>query len=89
MEAADKFYWAKVLLASVMAIIFSILRSMDFLGGFATLTLGIALYFPLSDLLGRKFGIERSAALKIGVGAFFFTLLAAWVIIFTLLETLA
>ncbi|MFB0543822.1 MAG: hypothetical protein ACETVR_03475 [Candidatus Bathyarchaeia archaeon] len=89
MESVDKLYWTKVLLASVIATLFSVLRSINLLGGFTILILGIALYFPLSDLLGRKFGIERSSALKIGIGAFFFTLLAAWVIIFTLLRTLA
>ena len=85
MELTEKFYWVKVLLALVMAAVFSILQSL-ILAGSTIFLLGIILYFPLSDFLGRKFGLERSSALKIGVGAYFFTWLAAWIIIFTLLN---
>lgn len=86
MGSVEKFYWTKVLLALVIATVFSIVRWRNVLSGFATFIIGLASYFPLSDLLGRKLGIEPSSALKIGVGAYFVTLLTAWIIIFTLLN---
>ena len=86
MELTEKLYWTKVLLGLAMAIIFSIVSTF-LLSGLTTFILGITVYLILSDFLGRRFGLEQSAALKIGVGAYFFTWLTTWIIIHTILNT--
>ena len=87
MEAVEKLYWTKVLLAVGVSAVCTLLQSIIQMSGFATFAFGLLMYLLLSNLLGRVFDIERDRALKIGVGAYFFTWLAVWTIAFTLLNT--
>ncbi len=86
MEAAEKLYWSKVFLAVVVAMLSTLLQSMLQFSGVTAFTFGLLLYLIFSDLLSRTFKIEKQRALKIGVGAYFFTWLTVWIIIFTVLN---
>jgi len=86
MKATDKMYWTKVLMATIIGAVFSLAQLAVPLSGIAFLTIGIAAYVLLSDLLGRLFGVEKGQALKIGIGAYIITWLTAWIVIFTLLH---
>jgi len=85
MEAMEKLYWTKTLIAIVIGILFSIIQSAISLSSLTMLVLGITAYVLSSDLLGRFYGVEKAKALKIGIGAYIFTWLTSWIIVFTLL----
>jgi hypothetical protein len=86
MEATDKLYWTKVLMATIIGAVFSLAQLAIPLSGITFLVLGFTAYVLLSDLLSRLFGVEKGKALKIGIGAYIFTWLTVWVVIFTLLH---
>jgi hypothetical protein len=86
MEAMEKLYWTKALIATVIGILFSIIQSAAPLSGLVMLFLGISVYILLSDLLGRLYNIEQAKALKIGIGAYIFTWLIVWIIVYTLIQ---
>jgi len=86
MEALDKLYWTKTLIAVLLGVLFSFLQLAIDLSGYAILSVGFALQFFISDLLGRIFNVEKTRAWKVGIGAYFFTWLIVWIIFFTLLR---
>jgi len=86
MEAVDKLYWAKTLIAALLGVLFSFLQLAIDISGYAILSVGLALQFLISDILGRIFNVEKTRAWKIGIGAYFFTWLVVWIVFFTLLR---
>jgi len=86
MEAVDKLYWTKALIAALLGVLFSFLQLATDLSGYAILSVGLALQFLISDLLGRIFNVEKTRSWKIGIGAYFFTWLIVWIVFFTLLR---
>jgi len=86
MEAVEKLYWTKVVIAVLLGVVFSFLQLVTGMSGFAILSVGLALQFFISDLLGRIFNVEKTRAWKIGVGGYSFTCLIVWIIVFTLLR---
>ena len=88
MKASEKIWWTKLAAAVGVAIITLVLQVFFNLAGQTTFMLGVIIYLGLSDLLSSMNGVERSRGLKIGVGAFFFTWITAWVLFFTLVQTM-
>ncbi len=88
MKASEKIWWTKLAAAVGVAIITIVLQVFLNLRGETTFILGLIIYLGLSDLLSSMNGVERTRGLKIGVGAFFFTWITAWVLFFTLVQTM-
>ncbi len=88
MKASEKIWWTKLAAAVGVAIITLVLQVFFNLAGQTTFMLGVIIYLGLSDLLSSMNGVERTRGLKIGVGAFFFTWITAWVLFFTLVQTM-
>jgi hypothetical protein len=83
MNRSETIWWTKLAVSIVVAG-FTIVAQIYFsLSGVSSFMLGIVIYLGLSDLLSRTMGIDRYQGLKVGVGAYFFTWLTAWVLIYT------
>ena len=88
MKASEKIWWTKLAAAVGVAIITLVLQVFFNLAGQTTFMLGVIIYLGLSDLLSSMNGVERGRGLKIGVGAFFFTWITAWVFFNTIAQTM-
>ena len=88
MKASEKIWWTKLAAAVGVALITLVLQVFFDLRGTTAFMLGVIIYLGLSDALSSKNGIERARGLKIGVGAFFFTWITAWVFFFTIVQTM-
>jgi len=83
MNPAEKIWWTKVA-ASLAVSCLTIATQVFFnLGGPTALMLGVLIYLGLSDLLSNLMGVDRFRGLKIGVGAYFFIWMTAWILLFT------
>jgi hypothetical protein len=88
MKASEKIWWTKLAAAVGVAIVTMVMQVSFNLMGTTSFMLGVIIYLGLSDLLSSMNGVERGRGLKIGVGAFFFTWITAWVFFFTLIQTM-
>jgi len=89
MNAAEKVYWSKFA-ASIAVAFLSLVEQVYFnVPGSLAFVLGLLIYMVLSDLLSRMNGVERSRGLKIGVGIYFFTWVVMWVLLYTVVQTMA
>jgi hypothetical protein len=88
MKASEKIWWTKLAAAVGVAIVTLVLQVLFNLRGTTAFMLGVMIYLGLSDLLSSMNGVERTRGLKIGVGAFFFTWITAWVFLNTIVQTM-
>lgn len=88
MKASEKIWWTKLAAAVGVAIVTLVLQVLFNLRGTTAFMLGVMIYLGLSDLLSSMNGVERTRGLKIGVGAFFFTWITAWVFFYTIVQTM-
>lgn len=88
MKAAEKIWWTKLAAAVGVAIITSLVQLYFNVSGSVAFMLGVLLYMGISDLLSNLNGVDRMRGLKIGVGAYTFTWLTTWVLLYTIAQTL-
>lgn len=84
MKAAEKIWWTKVASAIGVAVLTVALQVFLNVSGLIAFMLGVLLYMGLSDVLASINGVDRTRGLKIGVGAYFFTWMMTWILIYTI-----
>jgi hypothetical protein len=89
MEASEKIYWTKLAAAIGMAVLTLVLQVYLNVEGMILFMLGALLYMGLSDLISNMNGVERTRGIKIGIGAFFFTWMVIWILLYTVVQTMA
>jgi hypothetical protein len=89
MEASEKIYWTKLAAAIGMAVLTLVLQVYLNVEGTILFMLGALLYMGLSDLISNMNGVERTRGIKIGIGAFFFTWMVIWILLYTVVQTMA
>lgn len=89
MEASEKIYWTKLAAAIGMAVLTLVLQVYLNVEGMILFMLGALLYMALSDLISNMNGVERTRGIKIGIGAFFFTWMVIWILLYTVVQTMA
>jgi hypothetical protein len=89
MEASEKIYWTKLAAAIGMAVLTLVLQVYFNVEGTILFMLGALLYMGLSDLISNMNGVERTRGIKIGIGAFFFTWMVIWILLYTVVQTMA
>lgn len=88
MKESDKVYWTKFAAAIGMAVLTLTVQSLFDVEGSILFMLGALVYIGLSDLLSNINGIERSRGVKIGIGIYFFTWMAVWILLYTAVQTM-
>ena len=88
MKISEKVWWTKIAAAVGVAIVSVVLQVFFNLRGETTFMLGTVIYLGLSDVLSNMNGVERSRGLKIGIGAYLFTWITSWVLLYTIFQTL-
>ena len=83
MNPAEKIWWTKVVASLAVAGLTLATQVFFGLGGATSFMFGVLIYLGLSDLLSNVMGVERFRGLKIGVGAYFFIWMTAWILLFT------
>ena len=89
MDASEKIYWTKLAAAIGMAVLTLVLQVYLNVEGTILFMLGALLYMGLSDLISNMNGVERTRGIKIGIGAFFFTWMVIWILLYTVVQTMA
>jgi hypothetical protein len=89
MEASEKIYWTKLASAIGIAVLTLVLQVYFNVEGTILFMLGALLYMGLSDLISNMNGVERTRGIKIGIGAFFFTWMVIWILLYTVVQTMA
>lgn len=89
MKPAEKIWWIKIVAALGVAFFTLIVQVYVFRDGSIAFMLGVLLYLGLSDLLASMNKVDRSRGLKIGVGVYFFTWIMTWVLMYTIIQTMA
>lgn len=84
MKAAEKIWWMKVASAIGVAVLTVALQVFLNVSGLIAFMLGVLLYMGLSDVLASINGVDRTRGLKIGVGAYFFTWMMTWILMYTI-----
>ncbi|MFB0558492.1 MAG: hypothetical protein ACETVY_05170 [Candidatus Bathyarchaeia archaeon] len=84
MKAAERIWWTKVASAVGVAILTVALQVFLEVSGLITFMLGVLLYMGLSDVLASINGVDRGRGLKIGMGAYFFTWMMTWILMYTI-----
>jgi hypothetical protein len=72
-----------------MAVLTLVLQVYFNVEGTILFMLGALLYMGLSDLISNMNGVERTRGIKIGIGAFFFTWMVIWILLYTVVQTMA
>lgn len=83
MNPSEKIWWTKVVASLAVACLTLATQVFFNLGGPTSFMLGVLIYLGLSDLLSNVMGVDRFRGLKIGVGAYFFIWMTAWILLFT------
>jgi hypothetical protein len=89
MNAAERVYWSKFAASIAVAVLSLVEQVYLNVPGSLVFVLGVILYMVLSNLLSSMNGVERSRGLKIGVGIYFFTWVVVWVLLYTVVQTMA
>lgn len=88
MKTSEKVYWIKAAFAVLMALASLLVQTNFNLDGSYVFLLGAMVYMGLSDLLAYQLNLERSRALKIGIGVFIFVWITLWTLFNTVLKTM-
>jgi len=83
MNPAEKMYWTKVVASLAVAGLTLATQVFFGLTGITPIMFGVLIYLGLSDLLSNMMGVDRFRGLKIGVGAYFFTWMTTWILLYT------
>lgn len=79
-------YWIKVgvsILAAILCVILQVFVKID---GSMVFMLGSIFYIVSSDFLSKYFKLEKGHGIKIGIGAYIFTWIMVWTILYTYLR---
>lgn len=87
MNPSEKIWWTKIGVSLGVAGFSLAAQVFLGLGGTTSFMLGVLIYLGLSDLLSHMTGVDRFRGLKIGVGAYFFTWLTVWTLLYTYVQT--
>lgn len=88
MKASEKVYWTKFAAAIGMAVLTLAAQVFFDVEGSILFMLGALVYIGLSDLLSNMNGMERGRGVKIGIGIYFFTWMAVWILLYTAVQTM-
>ncbi len=88
MNASEKVWWTKLIVSLAVAGLTVATQKYFNLSGTTAFMLGVIIYLILSDVLSHLMGVDRFRCLRIGVGAYFFTWLMTWTLLFTYLTAL-
>jgi hypothetical protein len=83
LNPAEKIWWTKLAVSLVVAGLTVATQVYFGLQGSTSFMFGVIIYLSLSDILSRLMGVDRFRCLKIGAGAYFFTWLMAWTLLYT------
>lgn len=83
MNPAEKIWWIKIIVSLAVAGLTHTAQVSLGMGGTTSFMLGVIIYLAISDVLSHLIGVDRIRGLKIGVGAYFFTWLMVWTLIYT------
>jgi hypothetical protein len=86
LKASEKVYWMKVGISILAAILCVVLQVYIRLDGSLVFMLGSIFYIVSSDLLATFMKIDRNHSIKIGIGAYIFTWITVWTILYTILK---
>ena len=89
MKTSEKIWWTKLAGAVPAAILCLVVQTYFNVTGTTAFMIGVLLYVIMSDLLARRNGMDPMRGLKIGVGAFLFTWVTVWALLYTLMQTMA
>jgi len=79
-------YWLKVGVSIIAAVLCVILQVYVKLDGSMVFLLGSAFYIVSSDSLSNYLKLEKGHGIKIGIGAYIFTWIMVWTILYTYLR---
>jgi hypothetical protein len=85
MTPAEKIWWLKIAVAFGTACLTLVLQLYLNMNGTTVFMFGVLVYVMISEIMARFFNIDNARALKIGVGAFFFSWVMIWVFLNTIL----
>ncbi len=85
MTPAEKIWWLKIAAAWGTACLTLVLQLYLKTDGQTVFMFGAIVYVVTSEVMARVFKIDNARALKIGVGAFFFSWIMIWVFLNTII----
>ena len=88
MKASERIWWIKLVGALVLAVISYILQVYLHVEGTLIFMTGTVVYITLSQVMSNMNNMDRNRSLKIGIGAFFFTWMTVWVLLYSLSLTM-
>jgi len=80
---AERIWWVKLVISLAVAGLTLTAQVSLGVGGSTSFMIGVLIYLALSDVLSHLGGVDRLRGLKIGVGAYFFTWLMTWALLYT------
>ncbi len=89
MKQSEKIYWLKVAASIGVAVLCVVLQIYVRMEGSLVFAFGVPIYMVISDLLATFMKVQRGHAFKIGIGAYIFTWLMAWTLLYTILKSAA
>ena len=89
MKTSEKIWWTKIVSALGVAALTFIVQIYFNITGTVAFMLGVIIYMGLSELLSSVNGVDKFRGLKIGVGAYFFTWILTWALMYTIIQTIA
>jgi hypothetical protein len=89
MKQSEKIYWLKAGASVVVAVLCVVLQVYIHIDSGLVFAFGALIYMVISDLLANLMKVERGHGFKIGIGAYIFTWLMVWTLLYTILKTSA
>jgi di/tricarboxylate transporter len=86
MKTSEKLYWLKVGIAVLAGFGCLGLQVYVNLDGNIVFLLGTLIYLGASDLLSTMFKLERGHGLKVAIGAYLFTWVMTWALLYTIVH---
>ncbi len=87
MKTSEKMYWIKVGVAVLAGFLCMGLQVFVKLDGNIVFLLGTLIYLGASDLLSSALKLERGHGLKIAIGAYLFTWVMTWALLYTVVNS--
>jgi hypothetical protein len=83
MNQAERIWWGKLSFSLPGALITYLMQTYVGLSELSSFLMGVVIYLLFSNIISRMMRVEGFKGLKIGVGAYFFTWITLWVILYT------